>query len=363
MRRSGGVGFCAIFLLFGSPTAANAFQSPADLPAITSALSAKVPLLGVARAGERVIAVGIRGHIVYSDDEGKNWKQASVPVSTDLVAVSFPDAKHGWAVGHGGVVIHTSDGGVNWVKQVDGKQLAALAVSYYEKKVVDQPSAEMTRVFEQAKALATDGSTQAFLDVNFESETSGFVVGAFNRIFRTEDGGKTWMPWMDRTGNVRELHFYSIRNSGGRILLTGEQGMVWELDATNKGFEAKPTPYKGTLFGSVVAGRNILVFGMRGSLFRSSDGGNTWGKVTVPSQAGITGGIVLDAQRVLLVSQAGVALFSRDGGLSFEVVKFSQPMSYFGIAGSHSGMMTLVGSDGVKVEGLPQSSNAGRGVN
>lgn len=33
-----------------------------------------------------------------------------MPVSSDLVAVSFPDAANGWAVGHDGVVLKTSDG-------------------------------------------------------------------------------------------------------------------------------------------------------------------------------------------------------------------------------------------------------------
>jgi photosystem II stability/assembly factor-like uncharacterized protein len=46
-------------------------------------------LLGAARAGERLVAVGQRGHILYSDDSGNAWQQAAVPVSADLNAVSF----------------------------------------------------------------------------------------------------------------------------------------------------------------------------------------------------------------------------------------------------------------------------------
>ena len=70
--------------------AAEGFRDVLDTPALESAFAAKSLLNGVAAAGKRLVAVGQRGHIVYSDDGGKTWNQAKVPVSSDLVAVSFP---------------------------------------------------------------------------------------------------------------------------------------------------------------------------------------------------------------------------------------------------------------------------------
>ena len=51
-----------------------------DLPSAPSALSVRSPLVGITRAGERLVSVGQRGHILYSDDAGKQWTQASVPL-------------------------------------------------------------------------------------------------------------------------------------------------------------------------------------------------------------------------------------------------------------------------------------------
>ena len=82
-----------------------------DTPAIKSPLASRTLLNGLALAGDRVVAVGQRGHIVYSEDSGKNWRQADVPVSSDLVAVTFPNVTTGWAVGHDGVVLRSTDGG------------------------------------------------------------------------------------------------------------------------------------------------------------------------------------------------------------------------------------------------------------
>ena len=91
--------------------AAFGYKTPLEVPAISSKFAAESPLIGIAKAGGRIVAVGLRGHIVYSDDGGKLWTQAQVPVSSDLVSISFPDEKNGWATGHGGVVLHTGDGG------------------------------------------------------------------------------------------------------------------------------------------------------------------------------------------------------------------------------------------------------------
>ena len=113
---------------------ALAYKTPVEVPAMPSKLAAYAPLIGVAKAGKRIVAVGLYGHIVYSDDEGKSWMQAQVPVSSDLVAVSFTDEKNGWATGHYGVVLHTTDGGATWSKQLDGKAAAEITLKYYAAK-------------------------------------------------------------------------------------------------------------------------------------------------------------------------------------------------------------------------------------
>ena len=108
--------------------AAAGFQDPLALPAQASAFAHRSLLQGAARAGTRLVAVGQRGHIVHSDDDGASWKQASVPVSSDLTAVRFVNENRGWAVGHDGVVLHSADGGRNWTLQLDGRRANQLVV-------------------------------------------------------------------------------------------------------------------------------------------------------------------------------------------------------------------------------------------
>ena len=76
--------------------------------ALPSAKAERAVLLGLARAGQRLVAVGERGIVLLSDDNGQRWRQAQVPVSVSLTAVQFVDDRRGWAVGHLGVVLHSS---------------------------------------------------------------------------------------------------------------------------------------------------------------------------------------------------------------------------------------------------------------
>ena len=83
---------CCALLVSGAGAASAAPADPLQLPAQPSLLAAKSPLFAITSAGPRLVAVGQRGHILISDDNGAQWQQVPVPVSIDLTAVHFPSA-------------------------------------------------------------------------------------------------------------------------------------------------------------------------------------------------------------------------------------------------------------------------------
>ncbi len=335
-------------------TAAGSFRDALDVPARESAFAARSLLNGVAQAGKRTVAVGQRGHIVYSDDGGKTWVQAKVPVSSDLVAVSFPTPAKGWAVGHDGVVLHSSDGGETWVRQLDGRSAGQLMANYYKAKAeagaLGNPDAAAALVAE-AERIAAQGAENSFLDVWFADENNGFIVGSFNLIFRTSDGGASWEPWFHRTENPNRLHLYAIRKANGGLYIAGEQGTVLKLDAAGGRFVALDTGYKGTFFGVAGSGDSVTVYGLRGHAFRSTDGGKTWHKTATNLPDGITGAASCSATRLLLVSQSGRLLVSDDAGATFRAVKVDQPSPATAVAclGDNA---VIAGTRGVRVQAI-----------
>ncbi|HEU0204742.1 MAG TPA: YCF48-related protein, partial [Burkholderiaceae bacterium] len=242
-----------------------------DTPAVKSPLAPRALLNGLAHTGQRIVAVGSRGHVLLSDDAGKSWQQADVPVSSDLVAVSFPSATRGWAVGHDGVVLRSTDAGTSWMRQLDGHRAGEILVDYYTRAAnaaapkSDAADPKRTAaLLEEAKRFAAQGAENPFLDVWFADDSTGFVVGAFGLIFRTTDGGTSWEPWLHAVDNPKALHLYAVRGVGADVYITGEQGLVLKLERAAGRFRALELPYKGTLFGVTGNPRAVVVHGLRG---------------------------------------------------------------------------------------------------
>jgi photosystem II stability/assembly factor-like uncharacterized protein len=352
--RALGAALAALVLAAPFAPAGAEFRDVLDMPAVASPLATTGLFNGLARAGNRIVAVGGRGHIVYSDDGGKSWSQAKVPVSSDLVAVAFPTPSHGWAVGHDGVVLHSTDAGATWIRQLDGRTAGQTMADYYvaeaAKGGLGSPE-QAAKLVDEAKRFAAQGAENPFLDVWFENERTGFVVGAFNLVFRTDDGGKTWEPWFHRSENPKALHLYSIRPAGGALYIAGEQGLLLKLDAQSGRFRALEVPYQGTLFGIAGSAKSAVVFGLRGNAFRSADDGKTWQKIETGLPVGITGGTV-DGGRIVLVSQAGHVLVSADDGASFKPLKIERPSPAAAVVGAGKDAVVIAGPRGVRAQPL-----------
>ncbi|WP_244620728.1 WD40/YVTN/BNR-like repeat-containing protein [Metapseudomonas lalkuanensis] len=339
-----------LVLMAGQASAQPPFIPPMATPSQESPLAIRAPLNALARAGDRLVAAGQRGHILYSDDS-LAWSQAQVPVSSDLTALTFPSASQGWAVGHEGVVLHTRDGGKTWNKQLDGRQIADLLVQHYGNPAnPDDPEAQ--RLKQDADLFAAQGADKPLLDLWFEDEQKGFVIGAFNLILRTEDGGKNWTPWLDRIDNPRAMHLYGLRPAQGTLFAVGEQGLMLKLDGARQRFVSVPLPYEGTLFGVLGDDGLVLAYGLRGNAWRSLDGGASWSKVETGIDAGITSGAITADGSIVLASQAGQLLRSTDRGATFRRVKVDRAAPNFAVAPAPGGAVALAGLGGVRVQSL-----------
>jgi photosystem II stability/assembly factor-like uncharacterized protein len=65
-------------------------------------------------------AVGSGGAIYRTVNGGNSWQPQRSGVASDLFDVKFFDANEGWAVGAEGTVLHTTSGGVRWTVERSG---------------------------------------------------------------------------------------------------------------------------------------------------------------------------------------------------------------------------------------------------
>ncbi|WP_460758192.1 WD40/YVTN/BNR-like repeat-containing protein [Lysobacter fragariae] len=334
-----------------APASAQSLPSVLDTPAMRSRLAAVQPLNGITRAGKRLVAVGRRGIIVYSNNGGLGWQQAEAPVSSDLTAITFATPTLGWAVGHDAVILATRDGGLHWQRQFDARRLAQSLKQYSAQLASKKTDAAL---LEEIQRLTDDASAQSFMDVGFVSDRVGYAVGGFNLIYRTDDGGANWQPMFADTENPNGLHLYSIRNIPDKngiadVYIAGEQGLVLKLDRASGRFVARKTPYEGTYFG-IVGDRNaVLAYGLRGNAWRSTDGGASWQRVPAGPEVSLTGSSVLADGKWVLVNMAGMVLVSGDSGQTFAPAPIPPGIPYTGVADGGDGKLALSGLRGAAV--------------
>lgn len=316
-------------------------------PAILSLKASKTLLLDVEKAGDRLVAVGSRGHIVYSDDQGESWLQAPAPVRQLLTAVDFVDDRHGWAVGHDSLILHTSDAGETWSVQ-------------YRDPEIDQGDDE-----------GFDFLEKPLMDVWFRDTRNGLAVGAYGLLLRTEDGGQNWEDVSFAVDNPDGFHYNAlteVKDSG--LFLVGEMGTMYRSPDYGDSWETlQDVPYDGSWFGVSSTGQagGVLAWGLRGNVFRSTDFGDSWEQVELmspnngPLEATLAGGQLTDDGRLVVVGVGGVVAVSDDRGQSFDVTVRADRVALASVAGLPDGNLMLVGQRGVMKadeKGVSQSSSA-----
>lgn len=211
------------------------------------------------------------------------WVYQHTGTDRNLYAVSFSDSLHGMAAGGypqgSGALLATSDGGSSW-------NLVPVASPCY--------------------------------DVCRISSDTAFAVGDLGAIYRTVDGGLSWVALTRRTtASLYGVSFTDSRNGtavggGGIVLRTTDGGANW----------SRQTSQNYTLYGVrfVDSTRGVAV-GMNGVIIRTTDGGADWtaqesGTKTVLRR------IAFAAPKVACIVGDGVILRSLNGGSTWGPVEW-----------------------------------------
>lgn len=322
------------------------FSTPASSASADYAMQMKKAatsmLLDIAAAGDRLVAVGERGHILYSNDQGESWTQAQVPTSVMLTRVFFVSPELGWAVGHDGHILVSQNGGVNWELQRDGikaqaqinEERAGRAKVYLEdlynqvKSAPEEEKEELEEALEEA-AFALDSAREALdepvyapplMDIWFANAEQGWASGAYGALLHTHNGGRQWSDYSYKVGNPDELHLNGVTGAAdGELYLASEWGTVFRSSSNGEAWEPLETGYEGSFFGVVVnpVTGSVFAYGLLGTVYRSTDQGETWEEVPAMARASLFGGIAMDDGTLIFVGQGGTATRSQDDGDSF----------------------------------------------
>jgi len=281
MKRNRLTGLLLAACLGATPLVQAEYRDAIELPSIHTEASKRSLLLDIARAGNRLVAAGERGHVLLSEDGGANWVQAEVPSRMQLNALTFVDDSTGWAAGEDGLILRTDDGGKTWQRQHDGRD---------------------------------DDQKGPYLDIEFRNAREGFAVGVYNKVLHTADGGKTWSDWSEHVDNPDEWHLMALAATGtGRdhVYIASEKGLIFRSVDGGESFEPVETGHYGT-FHAIAARRGadgldrILLAGVGGVIYASNDSGASWTQVESGTELGLAAVSWLDDGNVLAAGAGGV---------------------------------------------------------
>ncbi len=343
MKRRSVCGAAALGLLAGAGRATE-LPRPAVLgrAATPTPLATRSALLAAARAGERLVLAGERGLVVYSDDAGQQWRQAEVPAQVSLTALAFANAQQGWACGHFGSLLQTSDGGQRWQLVLDGRQLAELELA---------AAGDDEALREAAKRRVAEGADKPLLDLCASPDGRLYAVGAYGLAFVRD--GQAWQSLHTRLPNRRRLHLYAVRSDGPRVFIAGEQGLLLRSLDGGAHFDTLASPYKGSFFGLLLSrDGTLLVYGLRGNIWRSADQGDSWTAVENAVPVSISAGLQRRDGTLLLLAQNGDLLLSRDDGRSFTRQNALPPLPSASLVEAGAGHVVLAGLRGLQRQPL-----------
>jgi photosystem II stability/assembly factor-like uncharacterized protein len=204
-----------------------------------------------------------QGFMYQSTDGGESW-QERYRSQDGLSEIKFANENVGWMVGGNGLILHTSDGGINWTRQSSGTDVLLNGL--------------------------------AVIDTN-----NAWACGASGTLLYTNDGGTTWNKRkIDTRIAISDITFVNQKHGWavgyGTILSTNDGGQTWELKSSGDWKQLSSVVFANENLGWIPVGPVVL---------RTTNGGKTWVEIFPPSQGQATSLSFVDAQHGWVAKSRG----------------------------------------------------------
>ncbi len=264
-------------------------------------------------------------------------------VEGDLKDIFFVGEKNGWAVG-GGLVLHTSDGGTTWEIQNTGTERPpTLSCTYFRDAKCGIVAG--TGVGRGRRRANSGGRTRPGPGGEARPERGGrtrpspgggtrpgpgtagpppgFGRGGGTAVFKTEDGGKTWVQQIvDARSQLSAIQMvdenigYAV-GARDTVIKTTDGGATWKSIMTGK--RARTGETRSYLDGLYLVTPEIgWAVGSYAKIMHTTNGGQNWEtqKVNIPNNLAAT--YFASETEGWIVGQEGVILHTVDAGKTWE---------------------------------------------
>ncbi len=326
----------------------------------------------LARLGQRIVAVGEQGKILYADDPGGPWTLASLDRNrgSTLTEVLFLNDQVLVAVGHDSWILRSSDAGKSWTEVLfdaeKAEPLLGLAGPFDGELMAYGAFGQWQVSQDQGKTWSRRQLVKNAADSPDEAAADPFSDPFADPFASTGDDYDPFAAFGSGGGfdDFSSRHLNAMTQaSDGSLWLAGERGLVARSDNAGESWTQFETGYSGSFYGVFeTQGGRIMAHGMRGNIYSSRDGGESWQRSQTEVSESMYGGRVLDDGTILLAGSSNVILRSRDNGRSFQQVSVKNSRTLTDILPVAPDVWLTAGESGVRLQGpgVPVAAEKGR---
>lgn len=238
---------------------------------------------------------GTAGHMTYcrTTDGGDTWTYYEQNSYAIPLGVSFFNARIGAVVEIQQILLWTTNGGASWKQQtcaggdiedrlrgvsvLDANTAVAVGSAYYDGFYPHMLRGVIKTTRNGGITCGTQFVSAPLRAVSFADINIGTAVGDYGAIYRSTDGGVTWVQQTSGTGVTLNGVSFTDANTGtavgnyGTILRTTDGGAAWVAQTEGTTYTLRGISFAGPNTGTVVGGD-----GGRGIILRTTDAGATW---------------------------------------------------------------------------------------
>lgn len=260
-----------------------------------------------------------------------NWVEAgNVAYNSTLKSIVFTTIDKGFAVGNGGSLMKTTNGGLTWTAYSTGYSFHFEEIFFVNESIgflVGNKNYELNgRLLKTTDGgntwqlvLSNDAYIQ-FLSVYFVNQNMGFV-GAGSTIYKTTDGGATWTTNTSINSNITSFYFKNTNEGFLSAVLNGTPaGGYKTTDGGATWTEFEPNPCEKLFFVNQNVGYLLMASGTL--VKKTTDGGLTWNPTTACGLGAVKKVVFKDELNGLVLGNTnGHIARTTDGGNSWTIVQ------------------------------------------
>lgn len=250
-----------------------------------------------------------------------------------IESIFFASTNDGWVVGQNGLILHTSDGGLNWAAQNSGVSISLSSVFFIDENngwvCGGEGGITQTGIILNTTNGGQTWNVQTNIQnsprkIYFADQNHGWVVASSGFIKETTNAGQTWNDLSlgtnetlmdvcfvdENTGwTSGESYDQTTRVYSGFVLKTTNGGKNWAISFQMPGTWFECIHFVNNLCGWAAGGN--------GKIYNTTDGGIIWHEQNSGIAENLADMHFIDAKMGWIVGRSNKIIYTFDGGLNW----------------------------------------------